>query len=141
MRRFLLCFAFALICKGAFAQAIENKHEIDIQLQKCLDSTANQTTVGMIDCTRRAMDAWDSELNKYYKQLMNILSEEEKEKLKLAQQKWLLYRDTEISLAGTVFNNLQGTIWRIVAAERQMDIVKQRALGLKSYYETLKDEK
>lgn len=110
---------------------------IDIRLTACLDSTENQTTVGMIGCTVRAESLWDAEMNKYYNLLRKVLSPEEMEKLKASQIKWLAYRDAEFSAAGTIYNDMQGTMWGIIETETCLDIVKQRALNLKAYYDNL----
>ncbi len=114
---------------------------IDISLKACLDSTANQTTVGMMDCAGHARDSWDSEMNKHYKLLMTRLTKDEKIKMEAAQKKWLEYRDAEFLNAGTIYYDMQGTMWRVVAVNRQLEIVRQRALDLKSYYDNLTFDK
>lgn len=113
------------------------KHPVDIQLEKCLDSSENYMTSGMMNCYAEARDAWDKELNKYYKLLMDILSADEKEKLRKSQRSWLTYRDNELDFSGTTYYNLDGTMWRVTAAQRSCEIVKQRALELKDYYQDL----
>ena len=117
------------------------KHLIDVQLAACLDSTENQTTYDMMMCCAVARDAWDAEMNKYYKLLILILSDDEKNKLKLAQQAWLDYRDKEYSFSTTVHYNLLGTMYKVAAADRTMEIVKQRAEELRIYYDTIKGAK
>ncbi|CAN5384929.1 hypothetical protein BH10BAC1_BH10BAC1_20000 [soil metagenome] len=114
-------------------------YAIDVTLNTCLDS--NQTTVGMMECAGQARDAWDKELNKYYKLLMSKLTDIEKAKLKTAQKKWLEYRDTEFDASGTIYYDQDGTMWKIVAVNRQVEIVRQRALDLKSYYDNITFEK
>lgn len=124
-----------------FAQKNEQEFAIDRKLEACLDVDSNQTTVGMIQCTNVAEEEWDKELNKNYKLLMRILSEEEKAKLKESQRKWIEFRDKENEFSGTMYYNLQGTMWRVVAAEARYQIVKQRALDLKNYYDVLIENK
>ncbi|MDX5345645.1 MAG: DUF1311 domain-containing protein [Hymenobacteraceae bacterium] len=139
----IVILSFLLIIASAFNPVLGQAKDwaIDVNLQSCLDSAQNQTNVGMISCSVRAKEAWDKELNKYYKLLMNSLSESEKEKLRNAQKNWLLYRNSETEFAAKLYTNLQGSMWRIVAANRQMEIVKQRTLELRQYYETLTEEK
>ena len=93
----------------------------------------------MANCCYRAEDSWDKEMNKYYNLLMKSKSipKEEKEKLKEAQIKWLAYRDSEILYSNTHYNNYQGTMWISVAAQRTAEIVKDRTLALKIYYDEL----
>jgi len=54
----------------------KKKHPIDVELQKCLDSKENYTTQGMTECVIKATDAWDKELNKNYKTLLELLTAE-----------------------------------------------------------------
>jgi hypothetical protein len=61
--------------------------------------------------------------------------------LKLAQRKWLEYWDSEFKFSAEMYYNLEGTMWRIVAAERRANIFKDRALALKTYYESLTGNK
>lgn len=132
--------AVLLMCSAIYSygqDAIKAEHIIDKQLRLCLDSNENQTTIGMIQCTNRAEDLWDVELNKYYKLLMGVLDKDQKILLKEAQVKWLAYRDSEIKLASDLYYSLEGTMWRIVYADRRMEIVKQRAEELRLYYETM----
>lgn len=132
--------ATLLACSAIYGYAqdeVKTEHFIDNQLRLCLDSNENQTTIGMIQCTNRAEDLWDIELNKYYKLLIGLLKNDQKALLKEAQVKWLAYRDSEIKLAGDIYYNLEGTMWRVVYADRRMEIVKQRVEELKYYYDNL----
>ncbi|GHV58734.1 hypothetical protein FACS1894182_11700 [Bacteroidia bacterium] len=91
----------------------------------------------MMLCYSAAEKEWDAELNKYYKLLMGILSQESQGKLLAAQRLWLKFRDSENTFSTDMYYGLGGTMWRIVATQRSMDIVKTRALELKEYYENL----
>jgi uncharacterized protein YecT (DUF1311 family) len=136
--RYLIVLFFTLILGlDTYGQADTDEHIIDKHLRECLDSTENQTTVGMIDCAIRAGVQWDKELNKNYNLLISKLSSDEKEKLKGAQKIWISYRDKEMEFARTMYINMQGTMWRIVLADRQTDLTRQRALELKAYYDNL----
>jgi uncharacterized protein YecT (DUF1311 family) len=70
---------------NAYAQTEVEEHIIDKQWRECLDSTENQTTVGMTACSIQAAKVWDKELNKNYRLLMSKLSIEQEE-LKNAQK-------------------------------------------------------
>jgi uncharacterized protein YecT (DUF1311 family) len=72
---------------------------------------------------------------------MGVLSAPEKELLRQAQRKWLEYRDSEVKFSAEMHYNLQGTMWRIVAADRRASIIRDRALALKVYYETLPEKR
>lgn len=118
-------------------------NKIESPIDKTYESCRgeNQTTQGMIECAQNAQKLWDVELNKSYKQLMTLLSPDEKEKLKKAQISWLAFRDSEFSFSGTAYYNLQGTMWLVTAADRAMSVVRTRAQELKTYVAILKDNK
>lgn len=124
---------------NAFCQntAKADSNIIDRDLKACLDSETNETTVGMVYCATEAESRWDAEMNKYYKLLQKTLRPDEMAKLKASQIKWLEFRDAEFSTANKIYDDMQGTMWRIVSVDTDMEIVKQRALELKSYYDDL----
>ncbi|GHN00001.1 hypothetical protein WSM22_14900 [Cytophagales bacterium WSM2-2] len=132
----ILFLTFSLTVLGQTTSA--SKDPIDKQYESCIGT--NQTTQGMIECAQIAEKAWDGELNKNYKQLMTLLAPDEKELLKKAQISWLAYRDNENKFSGTMYYNMQGSMWLITAADRTRSIVKARAIELKMYYEILKDK-
>jgi uncharacterized protein YecT (DUF1311 family) len=120
----------------AFGQT-EKEYPIDIELQNCLDSSENYTTKGMTDCVVRATEKWDEELNKSYKELLALLTAEQKEKLKIAQHQWIDYRDKEIEFSNQVHTDMQGTMWIPAAAKKKLELTKQRALEIEGYIANL----
>jgi uncharacterized protein YecT (DUF1311 family) len=129
-------FIFPLL---TFGQDIkEQKNPIDIRLEHCLSLDSNMTTIGMNECTRLATEEWEKELNKYYKLLFNCLSNDEKVKLKEAQRQWLMYREKEIAFSIEMYGNKDGTMWTNVSSARILEIVKQRTIELKEYFELQK---
>lgn len=135
IKNFLLVCATILITNNTLkAQFYSDTTTIDISLNDCLATGENQTTYGMIQCIDTAYIAWDVELNKYYKLLMSVLTEEEKEKLKTAQKAWITMRDADISFIGLYSENLEGSMYRVSANYHTMEIVRLRALQLRSFY-------
>ena len=132
---FFFTIIFLLCNSLVFCQADTSYLSIDKQLNACLDSDKNSTTYGMIECEIRARDAWDAALNKYYKLLMLISSEDEKNKLRTAQKNWLVFRNNELVFSSTMYNNMGGTIWSAPKVDVDVNLVKQRTLELKAYYE------
>ena len=116
----------------------EKKHPIDVELQKCLDTKENYTTLAMTECIVKAADSWDIELNKNYKILLGLLTEEQKEKLKESQRQWIKYRDNELDFSRSFYTQMQGTMWIPVAARTRLNLTKQRAEELSDYISTLK---
>jgi uncharacterized protein YecT (DUF1311 family) len=127
-----------LLTKFAFGQDMQTvKHPIDQKIEECLSIDSNQSTFGMINCIRTAMEEWDAELNKYYNLLMETLNIDEQEKLRAAQQQWLVFRDKEFEFIEKFYRNMEGTMWKIVEADSRNNIVRQRVFELTSYYDTL----
>ena len=77
---------------------------------------------------------YDKLLNKYYKLLMNRLSNEDKVKFKEAQRVWLKYRDSEAKINSEIIAPNQymggGTMWPLVAGARTFEIIKERVCSL-----------
>jgi uncharacterized protein YecT (DUF1311 family) len=116
----------------------QDQEIIDKDLKACLDSSKNQTTAGMVECVDRAYNSWDKELNKYYSLLMkSSLTKDEKIKLQKAQVKWLEYVKNEKDFSTTLYTNFQGTMWIPISINRSMEIIRERALALKTYYNEL----
>ncbi|MBI3218602.1 MAG: DUF1311 domain-containing protein [Bacteroidetes bacterium] len=132
----ILLLSLTLAAK-AVGQEVKEEFPIDKRLRECLDSTQHQTTAGMFDCAIRARQQWDKELNKNFNLLLGKLSVDEKEKLKIAQRNWISYRDKEIEFSKTIYLNMKGSMWRVVLADRQTELTKQRALELRVYYDNL----
>lgn len=110
-----------------------NTHQIDKELQDCLNLNENYTTKGMIDCVNAATTKWDIELNKTYKKILDLLTVEQKEKLRIAQRKWIEYRDKEIEFSIQIYSDMQGTMWIPVSAQTKLDLIRQRTVDLESY--------
>ena len=74
----------------------DGPHQIDQELNSCLDSIQNFTSEKMIPCISEALDSWNNVLNKNYKELELLLSEKEKEKLSISQKKWTEHLNEEV---------------------------------------------
>jgi uncharacterized protein YecT (DUF1311 family) len=136
IRKLFPLFLLLLLPVIAHAQE-ETVHPIDKALEACTDK--NPSTNGTIQCTARAQEMWDKELNRSYNGLMGQLNPQGKLSLKAAQLDWLKYRDAEFKLIDNLYSNLQGTMYLPMLAWDQMNIVKKRALQLKAYLDLLKE--
>jgi len=137
MKIYLLIFLIVLstsFCSTVLGQENSDTDIIDKNLNACLDSSQNYTTYGMTQCEVRAEDAWSKELNKYYKLLMQTLTEDEKQKLKISQKNWLVYRDSENTFSSTIYNHMEGTMWGTAKIMAGLELIKHRTLELKGYY-------
>jgi hypothetical protein len=73
----VLIFVVVFLQGQGFGEEKEEKHPIDVWLEKCMEKE-NYTTAGMLNCSSQALDKWDKELSRIYKELMKKLSPEEK---------------------------------------------------------------
>lgn len=136
--KFGLCLFTLFFSIACLAQEKQKKqHPIDAAYLKCLDQPENQTTVGMVNCAIEAKKAWEKEVEKYYQLLLAKVSKEHKDKLKASQEAWKNYKQKEIDFSTNMYLDMGGTMWKIVAADAETEFIKQRALLLKSHYETL----
>lgn len=88
-----------------------------------------------------ATEKWDTELNKTYKELLDLLTTEQKEKLKIAQREWIEYRDKEIEFSNQLYYDMQGTMWIPIAAQTKLDLTRKRTIELESYIANLTIDK
>ena len=120
---------------GSLRAQSDIKHPIDIEREKCHNSSATQTTLDMIDCEMTAAEKWDQELKYYYKALMNRLNKDQQEFLRQSQRKWIAFRDAEFSFSNNYY--IDGTMWKIVDASTRANFIRSRTLQLKEYWESL----
>lgn len=118
---------FLLIINILFAQ-----NKIDQDLEKCLaqrNSTADQR-----NCITSATKSWDKELNISYISLSKKLTKAGKKELVEAQRNWMLFRDSEFKLIDKYYFDIKkGTLFYVIAENKKLEIVKERALQMKEY--------
>ncbi|MFN8343773.1 MAG: lysozyme inhibitor LprI family protein [Spirosomataceae bacterium] len=124
-------FTFFVFSGAVFSQEADEKHPIDIALDKCMDK--NPSTQGTVGCLDEAYKKWDAELNKNYKALTLKMDAKQKAALLAAQRKWIEYRDLEFKAQLSVYETMQGTMFQPMIVNDRMEVVKKRALDLKSY--------
>ncbi|QQS28272.1 MAG: DUF1311 domain-containing protein [Sphingobacteriales bacterium] len=134
MSLFLLCF---LPNFTSFAQNNSNSTEdpIETKLNTCMEN--NPSTMGVVQCLDTAYLEWDAELNKYYKLLQTVVSKDQKTSLRTVQLSWIEYRDKEFELLQKLYESKEGTMFIPMIVYDKVEIVKHRALELKSHYSLL----
>jgi uncharacterized protein YecT (DUF1311 family) len=102
-----------------------------VQNQKSQDPCANaQTTAEMRDCAGKEYKQADAELNKAYKQVMSKLDDEgHQAALKIAQQAWIKYRDTNCEYES--YLNQGGTAYSVVHTGCLTRMTKERTAALR----------
>lgn len=133
-------FCLLLLCGAVWGA----EHPLDIEIQECMDK--DSSTHGMIECAREGAKKWDADLNRAYKELMGLLPKQGQDALRTAQRAWIPWRDREISLVGAVYGALYnsldgGTMWLVINAIAEMEVVRGRTLELIALSEELKKGK
>lgn len=137
MQRRLLILLLLAMPLTLSAQPAE-PHPIDRDLAAAIDE--NPSTAGMIQAIAAATEAWDAEMNRAYQALESRMFPKEFASLKEAQKAWIAYRDAQITSIQRFYTNMEGTMWRPVAANAVMELTRQRALFLQDM-ERLLDER
>lgn len=115
-------------------------HPIEQRLDSCLDQTENFTTAGMSGCVGIAMRQWETEMDSAYAGLMAALSPDGRLALVKSQQAWANFREAAHEQIGQFnYDELQGTMYRVVAAMQLKTMLKQRAEELQNMLDVLKE--
>ena len=116
--------------------AIEVLDPIDKIEQDCISKTAD--TQGINKCSQKAQELWKKDINKNLAELKEILSAEDYKKLQLSQTSWENYIDKEYGFINSLTSYTQGTMYLNTREGWRTEILKQRALTLRGYLNTLK---
>jgi uncharacterized protein YecT (DUF1311 family) len=134
----LLGLAVSSVTSAALAADKDAVHPVDAAQTRCLDKAVS--TVDMLECNAKAMTAWDAELNLQYRKLLQGQSAGATRALKEAQRAWVQYRDSYFKAMNAYYQQEQGTIWGIVAGDRKIQVVREKALDLKQLADSRKLE-
>lgn len=127
MKNGLLVIALFLNSVSAHAKMPLGKN-IDDSLARCKNVAS--ATQDISECYQTAMKAWDVELNNQYKLLLNDQSKIAQAKLKIAQRGWVKYKDDYFLAINAFYQQEQGTVWGLVAAETKLNVIKEKAIDL-----------
>ena len=116
--------------------AIEVLDPIDKIEQDCISKTADTQEINK--CSQKAQELWKKDINKNLAELKKILSAEDYKKLQLSQTSWENYIDKEYEFINSLTSYTQGTMYLNTREGWRTEILKQRALTLRGYLNTLK---
>ena len=115
--------------------ADEGEHRIDKWLTKSLER--DYSTAGMRTALNQARQMWDQDMNASYQQLMKRLPEKKRTILKKSQRAWVAFRDADGEAIGAIISGREGTMYQLAGTDAGYQRVRDRALQLKAYEETL----
>jgi uncharacterized protein YecT (DUF1311 family) len=82
-----------------------------------------------------AMQLWDDELNRVYRELSGKLDVEYAKVLQDAQRKWIAWRDVEFKITDSLYGRQPGTMFQPMCESHKLGIVQRRALELQDWLE------
>ena len=121
-------------CKTKHVVQNEQQYPIDKFEENCISDKSSTQEIN--ECTFKTIDLWNKEIEKNLALLKNITSKEDFKKIQLSQKNWESYRDSEI-IVYNLIQKKEGTMFQNVSAGFKRELIKQRAIELKSLYETL----
>lgn len=122
---------------GCTSNAQTKVHPIDKAEEACISKTAD--TQAMNKCSDIAQKAWEKEIVKTLSELKSVMDEDSYKSLLASQKSWEIYRNNEFQAINKMLADKQGTMYLNVSKGLKVDIVKQRALKLKEYLNTVND--
>ena len=119
---------------GTYTKELESRMEkLEKEMQSKLDSGV---TSEMINANSELYEAWDAELNKVYKLLMERLSKDKKEKLRNSQRAWIKSKEKKANEASKEADG--GTLAGVLYSDTLASMTKERTIELAKMYDNLK---
>ncbi|WP_231724769.1 lysozyme inhibitor LprI family protein [Leptotrichia sp. oral taxon 847] len=126
--------SFNVASNGNYTKELKAKmKKVEERLQSKLDSGV---TSEMVNANDELYKAWDVELNKVYKLLMERLPNGEKEKLKNTQRAWVKNKEVKANEAAKEAEG--GTLANVLYSGTIADLIKNRTIELAKMYDDLK---
>ena len=133
MKNLILVLSIIFLLYGNSAYT----HVIDDEEVKCIANTSD--TQEMNKCSKIAQVSLEKEIKKSLVQLKKRMDNTSYKSLMKSQRAWQEYKNQEFSFIRKIINNKQGTMYLNVEQGLKTNILKQRALILQEYIETIND--
>ncbi len=91
------------------------------------------STTDMVQALNVAHDLWKKELQRVYSELRSRVTAKQRERLIEAQARWEHFKNCEIEFLRSLDDENAGTIGRVIAGDRVVGMVRERALTLGRY--------
>ena len=118
---------------GTYTKELNSRMEkLEKEMQSKLDSGV---TSEMVNANNELYEAWDKELNKVYKLLMEKLPADRKEKLKKDQRAWVKIKEEKANEAAKEADG--GTLAGVLHSGTAASLTKDRAIELAKMYDNL----
>lgn len=138
MKVFLLLASMLITASPCLQAAPPKKDPIDIAMDKAMEK--DPSTAGMVQAASQADKKWQKEIERALATLKKEMTAEQWKALQASQQAWRSYRDKEVAAQSALYGALEGSMWVPVAASKEMDLDRARALLLRDYLEALSEQ-
>ncbi|MGL6120249.1 MAG: lysozyme inhibitor LprI family protein [Fusobacteriaceae bacterium] len=137
----LLFISFLILSTISFSGVSED-YDIELsilekQYEEKLDN--DYSTLGMLGAMEEYYNELDKVLNKSYKELMAVLSNDDKKALRDSQRAWIKFRDSQIEFSANLYSKKDGTIWRQFTPRIMIDMMENRIDEIVDYLAYEKD--
>jgi uncharacterized protein YecT (DUF1311 family) len=109
------------------------KHPVDAKVDALLANPRCTSDETFGACM--AMQLWDDELNRVYRELKSKLDAADAKALQDTQRKWIAWRDAEFKITDSMYGRQPGTIFQPMCESHKLGIVQRRALELQDWLE------
>lgn len=127
-----------LYVKNSQGNTAEVLDPIDNAERSCISKTSD--TYEMNACSQIAQQSWEKDIQETLAELKKFLNPEDYKKLQSSQTSWENYKNKNYNLIDSVVSYKQGTMYLNVREGWKTEIVKQRAIILREYLNTLKED-
>lgn len=126
------------ICECNAKEVAEIIDPIDTAEQECISKTSD--TYEMNRCAQIAQLSWEKDIRKNLAELKKSLNPQDYKILQISQSSWEKYKKKEYTLIDTIIAYKQGTMYLNFCEGWRTELVKQRALILRQYLNTLQEQ-
>lgn len=133
-------FFLAFLTLSIYSYGQGSKHPIDVKYYNCIEN-AVPTTLGSINCTKEAKEAWELEIATLLEKLKKESEQLNVALLEESQTQWLAFHKANVKFYYS-FYQIQyqgGTMARSAALAYEMRHLRERALYLKDLYEEISE--
>jgi hypothetical protein len=116
-----------------FPNSFNRNDPIDLDLKEALSDRENFSTPGQVRCVNEATERWKGEMERVLQGIVASCTSEQAEHLLRSQTEWEQYRANEKNWVFELQNMVRGTLYRVLGADIDLQLVRQRVELLREY--------
>lgn len=118
----------------------EEKHPIDLKVEKCIVEKCRYATTCMAGCINDSEKDWLKEIDQLLNKLRKGMTNEEYQTLAKSQQKWEEYAKAQKYLDEQTYGKMMGSMYIVVMASSRSEILSNRVKELNRLYNYFSDK-